>query len=348
LTAVARCYVGSVHLIDGVTQCHTPFVVQNRTSGKVTALNNTADCARTIARCPLRYLLSDELTRLCAQLAYSKGAGTVACADLLHAPAETLWVEWCSRPWRAALEQFGFPLAQAHAQWMGRRGAWIRSSRDGRRGLVRTFWNAHGEDVLASSAEAYFDFDTPAGEAPEPLDGREGYAGRVFDGERPGDDILGRCFRFRYEASWSEYYAAAGLSGEASFALWRHVVATIALDIPMLLTFFLLLATRNGLPQRVETFARLNRQRVRSGKAPLLEHIEVHAPLLPAYREGPRGEPRTTRMGPRLHHVRGHLVRRGSQIFWRLPHLRGSARSGVVRERTVTWTFDGASAGHAH
>jgi hypothetical protein len=346
LTAATRCYVGSVNLIDGVTQSHTPLIVQNRTSGRVTALSGAADCAAGIARCPLRYLLSDELTRLCAELAYSKGAGTVACADLLHAPAETLWVEWCNGPWRDALGQFGFPLIQGDAHWMGRRGAWIRSSRDGRRGLVRTFWSAHAEAVLASSAEAYFDFDTAAGEVPEPLDGLAGHAGRVFDGERLDEDILGRCFRFRYEASWSQYYASAGLSDEVSFALWRHAVSTIALDVPMLLTFFLLLATRNGLPQRTETFARLNRQRARSGKAPLLEHIAVHAPLLPGYRAAPRGEPRTTRMGPRLHHVRGHLVRRGSQIFWRVPHLRGSARSGMVRERTVTWTFDRAAAAH--
>jgi hypothetical protein len=40
--------------------------------------------------------------------------------------------------------------------------------------------------------------------------------------------------------------------------------------------------------------------------------------------------------------VRGHLVRRGSQLFWRVPHLRGSARQGSVRTRTVTWTFEGS------
>jgi hypothetical protein len=37
--------------------------------------------------------------------------------------------------------------------------------------------------------------------------------------------------------------------------------------------------------------------------------------------------------------VRGHLVRRGAELFWRVPHLRGNARFGAVRTRTVTWTF---------
>lgn len=346
MAPAARCYVGGVNLIDCVAQCRTPFVVRNHSSGKETTLNNTADCAELIARCPIRYVLRDDLTRLCADLAYSRGAGTVACADLLHVPAETLWVEWCNEPWRNALHQYGFPLIAADAQWVGRRGAWVRASRDGRRGLVRTFWSAVEDGVLASSVEAYFDFDTAPGEEPEPVDGKEGFPGRVFDSERSDDDILGRCFRFRYEQSWSEYYGGAGLSSQLSCALWRHAVGTIAMDIPMLLTFFLLLATRNGLPQRAQTFEQLNRRRRESGKAPLLNHVEIRAPVL-EYRDYPRGEPRTTRMTPRLHHVRGHLVRRDSQIFWRVPHLRGSACAGVVRTRTVTWTFERAHAGSA-
>lgn len=344
---MARCYVGGVHLIDSVACCRTPFVVRNRTSGTVTALNNTADCAGLVARAPARYVLTDDLTTLCADLAYSKGARTVACADLLHVPAETLWVEWCDAPWRNALAEYGFPLVPPDGQCTGRRGAWVQASRDGRRGLVRTFWTV-AADVLASSVEAYFDFDTAAGEEPEPVDGRARSVARVYDGERRDDDILGRCFRFRYEQSWSEYYGSAGLSSELSFAMWRHAVGTIAMDVPMLLTFFLLLATRGGLPQRTQTFEQLNRRRLKSGKAPLLAHIEVRCPMLPEYRDSRQSEPHSTRMGPRLHHVRGHLVRRGSQIFWRVPHLRGSARAGVVRTRTVTWTFDRPAAGRTH
>lgn len=337
-----------MNLIDSVAQYHWPFVVCDNTTGRVTALNNTADCAGLVVQSPLRYVLTDDLTRLCADLAYSRGAGTVACADLLHVPAQTLWMEWCNAPWTSALQRYGFPLIPAGPQWVGRRGAWVRATPDGRRGLVRTFWSAASADVLASCVEAYFDFDTVTGEEPEPVDGQRGLAGRVFDSERAEDDMLGRCFRFRYEQSWSEYYASAGLSGEVGGALWRHAVGTIAADIPMLLTFFLLLATRSGLPQRRQSLELLNRRRLRTGKTPLLEHVEVTAPLLPEYRDCPRSEPVASRRGPRLHHVRGHLVRRGSQIFWRVPHLRGSARPGMVRSRTVTWTFDRAVSGRTH
>jgi hypothetical protein len=68
----------------------------------------------------------------------------------------------------------------------------------------------------------------------------------------------------------------------------------------------------------------------------------VRAPLLPEYRGAGAGGEHGCRRSPRLHHVRGHLVRRGSRLFWRVPHLRGSARAGRVCTRTVTWTFGAA------
>jgi hypothetical protein len=123
----------------------------------------------------------------------------------------------------------------------------------------------------------------------------------------------------------------------------------------LMLTFLLLLATRPGLPRRPLMLERLNRARSRSGKAPLLPHMEVFAPLIPEYRSAAVEGSGRIRRHPRLHHVRGHLVRRGSQLFWRVPHLRGSSRAGVVRTRTVTWTVNGpggdsphASAGQSH
>jgi hypothetical protein len=329
-----------VNLIDSVAQCRTPFLVRDPASGAVTALNSAVDCAERVAHCPFRYVLTDELAYLCADLAYSKGAGTGACADLLRAPAEGLWVEWRHEPWHRAVQQCGLPGAAAVLPSGARYGIWVRSLPNGRRGLLRAFWSATAHDVVASSVEAYFDFDTATGEEPEPLDGSGGSSVRLDDGGRADEDVVSRCFRFRYERTWSQYYASGLLSPEQRSALWRHAVSTVAMDVPMLLAFFLLLATRNGLPQRAQTFARLNRRRLRGGKAPLLEHIEVRVPMLPGHRPAPRGEPQCTRMSPRLHHVRGHLVRRGGQIFWRVPHLRGSARAGSVRTRTVVWSID--------
>ena len=333
-------------LADQVARCREPLIVWDD-NGRRRVLNNAADSAASLAACPTRYVLADELTRLCADLAYSKGARTVACADLLHVPAITLWMEWCNEPWQDALQRYGFPLVERGTQWVGRRGALVRATPDGRRGLVRTFWTAGLRQcqALASSMEAYFDFDTPEGDAPEPPDQNEPEATtRVWDsGQTSGDDVLARCFRFRYERSWHDYYAQAHLSDADTEALRRHTLGTIAMDIPMLLVFFLLLATRSGLPQQRRKVTRLNRKRGKLNRTPLLDYIEVHAPILPAYSEHNRSEGHGVRRSPRLHHVRGHLMRHGSELIWRVPHLRGRAQNGRVQTRTVVWTFDGTT-----
>ena len=319
-------------------------MVANTNNGAVAELNNAAAFANDLNRCATRYVMSDELTRLCTALAYSKGASTLACADLLHVPAERVWVEWSEAPWRSELVRYGFKI-DAGSPNAGRRGAFIQSTPQGRRGLVRTFWAA-GEaelNVLSSSMEAYFDFDTQEGEDPEVPDRQQQSSICVRDGAVGETDILRRCFRFRFERSWHNYYEGAQLTPVQAAALSRHALGTIAIDIPVLLAFFLLLATRPSLPRRPLMLERLNKARARCGKAPLLEQIEVCAPLLADYKSGTGSGSAAYRRSRRLHYVRGHLVRRGSTLFWRMPHLRGSARAGTIRSRTVTWRFDSSS-----
>ena len=304
-------------------------------------LNGASAFCKDIGDCATRYVLSDELTGLCTALAYSKGANTLACADLLHVPAERVWVEWTEAPWQKELARYGLKTPPDPACF-GHRGVFIQSTPQGRHGLLRTFWASGASElnVLSSSMEAYFDFDTRDGEEPEVF-GRQQRSAICVSDKAAGDaDILRRCFRFRFERSWQTYYERARLTSVQANALTHHALGTIAIDIPVLLAFFLLLATRPGLPRRPLMLERLNKARAKSGKAALLEQIEVSAPLLPEYKSecslGSGASPRSRR----LHHVRGHLVRRGTRLFWRVPHLRGSARAGSVRSRTVTWLFD--------
>jgi hypothetical protein len=118
-------------------------------------------------------------------------------------------------------------------------------------------------------------------------------------------------------------------------------LATVAFDAPMLMALFLLMAVRADLVPRHVNPVRLNAKRVRLGRRPLLEHIEVSAPVFAS-----GGVPRHdgaggTRRGPRFHHVRGHLVRRRNTIYWRGPHWRGHVRLGSVRSRTVALRLPG-------
>jgi hypothetical protein len=311
-------------------------------------LNGVADYADQILRCPMRYVLNDDLTRLCTALAYSKGARSLACADLLHVPAECVWVEWSEAPWREELSRNGLGGVDKSAPSSGRRGALILTSRTGRRGQIKTFWSAGQTelDVAASSMEAYFDFDTPDGEAPESPDAEPTPAITVFDDALRRADILRRCFRFRFERSWADYYARAALPPTQMNAIARHALGTIAIAIPVLLTFLVLLISRPAIPRRPLMLERLNWARSKAGKRPLLPHVEVSSPLLPDYTPYADSGSFAGRRPPRLHHVRGHLVRRGTQVSWRVPHLRGSARAGApVRSRTVTWTIESPCSG---
>jgi hypothetical protein len=258
-----------MRLADHIAQSRLPFHVRSAQSHQVVQLNGVADYADQVLRCPTRYVLSDDLTRLCTALAYSRGARSLACADLLHVPAEWVWVEWCEAPWRAELKRYGFRSVEDSVPISGRRGALIRSSVKGRRGQIKTFWT-NGLDVIASSMEAYFDFDTPDGEAPDPPDNEATPVITVFDAALRRADILRRCFRFRFERTWADYYARASLSPMQMDAVARHALGTIAIDIPVLLTFLVLLMTRPGIPRRPLMLERLNRARSKAGEAAAL------------------------------------------------------------------------------
>src|SRR5579863_2361482 len=227
-----------MRLADRIAQCRIPFIVENTRDRSTSHLNGAAEFARDVAGCAMRYVLSDELTRLCTALAYSKGASTLACADLLHVPAERVWVEWTEAPWRAELARYGFKNCADSAR-LGRRGVFIQSTPQGRRGLLRTFWTQEESqlNVLSSSMEAYFDFDTREGEDPEAF-GRQQPSSICVSDYAAGDaDILRRCFRFRFERSWQEYYEGGRLTSIQTAAVSQHALGTIAVDIPVLLAF---------------------------------------------------------------------------------------------------------------
>jgi hypothetical protein len=186
------------------------------------------------------------------------------------------------------------------------------------------------------------DFDLDRVMRPE-LDVQAVFSGAAFGVVMPEeaalDDLLSHvCFRL--DPAWVNYYRAANFTVSEQSLVLRQVLGGTAFDMPMILALFLLFAAKDGLQRRVADLERLNQGRLRSGKRALLEHIEVRAPIAMGY-ECPASPTANTnpRRGPRLHHVRGHIARRGDKVFWRLPHLRGSARLGVVKSRTVQLSF---------
>ncbi len=296
-------------------------------------LPSPCDFREAIAMCPLRLVLTDALTRTCAELAYADGDRLVRCLDLVRLPADRLWVEWDDRA-RADLT-----LAE---ESRGRAGMLVDAQAGGRRAVVRTFFT-EGDEVRLAAMTTHVDLDAGWGStAGDPFTG----ADVPIDGdEDPALVALLACLRFRLQPEWADYY---GWQRDPAVRreILRGCMGSVARDVPVLLALLLLMSTRAGLPQIAVDRSRLNAARRRSGKQPLLEHVEVQAPVFPDYAGAARASG-GFRHAPRLHHVRGHLVRRADVVFWRNAHLRGDARQGVVQSRTVTLHFGGRDRRHA-
>jgi hypothetical protein len=334
-----------MRLLDLVAQCREQLLVLPGDSGaRPIELSGVADFAPRIGSCPLRFVLADELTRACAQLAFSDGDRLTSCLDLIRIPAPLLWVEWSDAVHQAVITECG-TIAERDPNATGRRvGVLLRANPRGRSGMARTFWsvsNAAAEcEAQLSPVETHINLEDRF----ETADLQEMFHGRyatVTDTRDPAVADLLQHIRFRFNDRWLKYYVEATRDAVARASVARKSLASVACDLPLLLAFFLLLnakgATRTVPIQRDQ----LNRRRLQRQRAPLLDHIEVHASLpdQSSSRENDEGG-LGSRRPPRLHHVRGHLVRREDRIFWRIPHLRGHAHQGLVRSRTVCLSFE--------
>jgi hypothetical protein len=337
-----------MRLLDLVAQSRVPFVVQPHLKGAhPVVLSGPSDFAHRIAACPHRYVLADDLTRVCAELAFADGDRLASCLDLLRIPAARLWIEWSDAIHQQVIYQCG-AVAQGDPNAFGRQvGVLLEAMPGGRSGTARTFWsvpNGTGEcGVELSPLESFIDLDErfePGADANAMM---RGEYGRVTDREDPGIGYLLERIRFRFDATWARYYVESARDALSREKVMRASLAAVARDIPLLLAFFLLLNAKGATrPIPIERSI-LNRKRRARNCAPLLDHLEVHASLQEHIAAHNEADGPGSRRPPRLHHVRGHLVRREDRVFWRTPHLRGSAAQGVVRSRTVCLSFSRAS-----
>jgi hypothetical protein len=218
-------------------------------------------------------------------------------------------------------------------------GALVTAASNCRAGQIRTFWSTPDEQAYLSPVITSFDFDRPpaALTSTGPAVWR-GDTALQLDGEPAIEELLVH-LRCRFDDEWAAYYHARCHTEELRARVLRSCLGACAFDGPMLMAFFLLLGARDLLPRQEVCRQRINRVRSRTGKPPLLEHIEVFAPINEAPLRHSVPTNASARSSPRLHHVRGHIVRRGAAVFWRSPHLRGSGRLGQVRSRTVVLTY---------
>lgn len=298
--------------------------------------------AAQIVACPLRFVLGDDLTEASADLAYADGARLVGCLDLLRMPAPHLWIEWNDEVHKRVIHETR-SSTQIDSGAAGRKvGILLRASANGLTAVGRTFWadtaaDEHAE-VTLSPLETHFDL---SGEFADFKDSHDVLSGGFLDathGGNPATASLLDHVRFRFEESWADYYREAAANADFKRRLINESVTSIAWDVPFVLAFLLLLSAKDATRLMPVSRAAINRKRLANGRAPLLDHVEVNASLDAVSTPEPAGEG-SGRHSPRLHHVRGHLVRRENRVFWRMPHLRGSGSRGVVRSRTVCLAF---------
>ena len=341
-----------MRLLDRVAHCHAPLrLALGHAPAMEFDVTAPSHYASRVAACPLRYVLDDDLTRASAELAFADGARLAGCLDLLRVPAQQLWVEWNDEIHKRVIYATR-AAAEYDAAASGRRvGVLLQGSADGYSAIARTFWAESSaqetSEVSMSPLETHIDL---RGRHPDAVDIAAvlagGFAALTDCADSAMTSLLDHV-RFRFDDRWAAYYRAAATRPETQRHVVRGSLAAVARDIPMLLGFFLLLSAKDATRSLAVSRAAINRKRMAHGRSPLLDHIEVRASLDAVGDRDPSGSEAAGRQSPRLHHVRGHLVRRDNRVFWRTPHLRGSASRGMVHSRTVCLSFARASAATA-
>lgn len=323
-----------MRLLDLIVQGRCPSVY----AGDGTELPNALRFTEAVRACPLRLVLTDGLVRHATQLAFAEGDRLSACMDLIRVPAQCLWVEWAERPRQEALK--AIPSLEVKDGGASRHaGVLITASADGRSGQFRAFWSTQEDQALLSPIVTTFAFDRqPTLPGVMHPGNWRGETYLTLEGEPAIEDLLEH-LRLHFDEEWATYYRSCCDTEEFKAAVLRSSLGGCAFDGPMLMALFLLFGARDVVRRQEVRHERINRIRRQAGKLPLLEHIEVSAPLDGPLVQRLEASGQSNRLSPRLHHVRGHIVRRGSSVFWRSPHLRGSGRLGQVRSRTVVLTY---------
>ncbi|MBO9713456.1 hypothetical protein [Sphingomonas sp.] len=306
-----------MYLYDLVAQSGDESLVEDR-RGRIHRVPCPAERAREVRDCPTRYVLDAAVRDLCLELLCLR-TEVIRLEDACYRlPHGRMWIEWIAR---------GDPLAGTPPQ---RAGMLVTASDDGRSGTMQGFSQDGAGEPWALQLFFEFDFDRPiAGNAP--------LLGMGFDDARDAA-AAERLFRHavpRIDHRWLAYFRTEGGLPRAGL---EQMLRAAAPDFGLLCAFLLLLSLDCTAAEPRQGIDRINRARLRSGKPALLDHVELRLNL-GGHGAGSSGGA-GLRGAPRLHAVRGHVVRRAGKTFWRTHHLRGDAAKGVVASRTVRVTGD--------
>ncbi len=319
-----------MRLHDSVCVARDPVhvVMPCGTTHVLPGVDTIAEIVRDI---PIRYVLDDAVAVTVAQAVFGDTAQLARCIDIARIPAPAMWVEWSECGRRRIMSQFGLSDPLETRQHIGRGGFLVHASETGRRGYMDVAWDGDAGQPDLSPIRISFDLDDPAyGLVPaeDPF-----LRGLRIEGSEAFCKLFSHV-RFSMNARWQTFYRSACKTDSAVAEAVRRNILVVAADFPYLVGFCLLHAARNALVRVPIEMKKLNASRMKRGKEPLLDHVEVKAMLHPVENQG-QGTARATRAHSRLHFVTGHLVRRGSAVYWRRAHVRGNPQRGSIASRTV-------------
>jgi hypothetical protein len=325
-TLVSHAMEGeAMRLMDALMQEPDDLLVLTA-QGRRMRLPGAGAVRPALRQAALRYVLDRDVLDMATSLSLDSGGLLARSLDLIACPAEAFWVEWCEKDRRAALQALGVEGIAPGAPG-DRAGVLVQADETGRRGLMRSCWQAGGQ-VCVSPLTFRFDFDA----GPAPAETAVSLRLRAVDSEDL--DAILTVGAFDLDPTWEAYWRAQRPNGSIE-KLAQQALGPMFADGALVAGLNLLLAARGATRKAPVDLGQLNRARGRCGRAPLLDHIEVKAALLQAVDAGPGAASGDALRRPvRLHHVRGHLVRRGERLYWRRAHLRGDGPAPL--RRTVT------------
>jgi hypothetical protein len=329
-----------MRLLDKVAQSAGPTIIETVRDGHTWRLPGADTLADGLQQCPLRYVLHDEVTAVCAQLAFATNTVLSSSIGLLRVPAPRLWLEFVAIAGSKTSIDRDCVDSETNACPRQRVGLLVTCDERGRKGSIDTCWESedgHQPDLAPFAVE--FDFD-------DELFSRRSYATSdgislgMTIGNRRDLDGLFNCVRFKLHPEWHRYYRSRSISEIAFRQSLQDALNPLLGDIPFLATFCLLLISKDALHAQPCDRSGINGARARKGRPLLLDHVELTMSLGEAAHTGRQID--ADRSGPRLHFVRGHLVRRQDAIFWRTSHMRGKPEIGSIKTRTVSLRMAGA------
>ncbi|WP_158927553.1 hypothetical protein [Acidisphaera sp. S103] len=280
----------------------------------------------------------------------SSFAAQLRALPLCRFPFEFTWMEWPGAD-PVYDDAYRVDNATAAAPAPHRMGVLIHADESRQKGSMTFAWSHRRDGINACPLACFFDWRA---EAPEVDDVSRSFfrqSGRSEDELRQQivaqsqglpqvkgsseADLVDERSRFGFNISpafkfWAEAlvrrHGALPGPGSPEWQMWTSDIR----GEPGVARSILLLLNSKNLTHSEESPApeRLNRQRTKAGKLPLLGHTKIRIKLSRALqrRAGEEGQ----RGAARLHAVRGHFKIRASGVYWWSDFMRGDPARGAV------------------